>query len=88
MLKSYRALLEEIGGKVHFNDGEMTVDPSTMISMPFPNGKVKKLRASYYLMGAMLGRFKKAVIGFRVDVILDHGRLISILKDLKHLVHK
>jgi UDP-N-acetylglucosamine 1-carboxyvinyltransferase len=41
----------------------MTVDPSSMISMPLPNGKVKKLRASYYLMGAMLGRFKKAVIG-------------------------
>jgi UDP-N-acetylglucosamine 1-carboxyvinyltransferase len=31
--------------------------------MPLPNGKVKMLRASYYLMGAMLGRFKKAVIG-------------------------
>ena len=42
---------------------EMTVDPSGMISMPLPNGKVKKLRASYYLMGAMLGTFKKAVIG-------------------------
>ena len=60
MLKS---LLEEIGGHVSFIDGEMTVDPSQMISMPLPNGKVKKLRASYYLMGAMLGRFKKAVIG-------------------------
>ncbi|SFB03596.1 MULTISPECIES: UDP-N-acetylglucosamine 1-carboxyvinyltransferase [unclassified Bacillus (in: firmicutes)] len=56
-------LLEEIGGKVNFSDEEMTVDPSKMISMPMPSGKVKKLRASYYLMGAMLGRFKKAVIG-------------------------
>jgi UDP-N-acetylglucosamine 1-carboxyvinyltransferase len=56
-------LLEEIGGKVRLSDDDMTVDPSTMISMPLPNGKVKKLRASYYLMGAMLGRFKKAVIG-------------------------
>src|SRR3954464_6609746 len=56
-------LLEEIGGKVSMTDEEMTVDPSAMISMPLPNGKVKKLRASYYLMGAMLGRFKKAVIG-------------------------
>ena len=57
-------LLEEIGGKVELSDDfDMTVDPSTMISMPLPNGKVKKLRASYYLMGAMLGRFKKAVIG-------------------------
>jgi UDP-N-acetylglucosamine 1-carboxyvinyltransferase len=58
-----KGLLEEIGGKVQFTDEEMTVDPSSMISMPLPNGKVKKLRASYYLMGAMLGRFKKAVIG-------------------------
>ncbi|MDX8363671.1 UDP-N-acetylglucosamine 1-carboxyvinyltransferase [Cytobacillus sp. IB215665] len=56
-------LLEEIGGNVVLNDKEMTIDPTNMISMPLPNGKVKKLRASYYLMGAMLGRFKKAVIG-------------------------
>jgi UDP-N-acetylglucosamine 1-carboxyvinyltransferase len=56
-------LLEEIGGTVEFTENDMTVDPSSMISMPLPNGKVKKLRASYYLMGAMLGRFKKAVIG-------------------------
>ncbi|MFJ7639598.1 UDP-N-acetylglucosamine 1-carboxyvinyltransferase [Peribacillus sp. NPDC097225] len=58
-----KELMEEIGGTVVFDDGEMTVDPSKMISMPLPNGKVKKLRASYYLMGAMLGKFKKAVIG-------------------------
>ncbi|PLT31677.1 UDP-N-acetylglucosamine 1-carboxyvinyltransferase [Peribacillus deserti] len=58
-----KGLLEEIGGTVTFSDNEMCVDPSTMVSMPLPNGRVKKLRASYYLMGAMLGRFKKAVIG-------------------------
>ena len=56
-------LMEEIGGKVSLENKDITVDPSAMISMPLPNGKVKKLRASYYLMGAMLGRFKKAVIG-------------------------
>ncbi|KRG15854.1 UDP-N-acetylglucosamine 1-carboxyvinyltransferase [Lederbergia galactosidilytica] len=58
-----KALLEEIGGGVQFDQGIMTVDPTNMVSMPLPNGKVKKLRASYYMMGAMLGRFKKAVIG-------------------------
>lgn len=56
-------LLEDIGGKVDFHDGTMTIDPSEMIAMPLPNGDVKKLRASYYLMGAMLGKFKKAAIG-------------------------
>lgn len=58
-----KALLEEIGGDVTFEDGTMTIDPSQMIALPLPNGNVKKLRASYYMMGAMLGRFKKAVIG-------------------------
>lgn len=58
-----KSLLEEIGGDVTFENGDMRVDPTKMIDMPLPNGNVKKLRASYYLMGAMLGRFKKAVIG-------------------------
>lgn len=56
-------LLEEIGGKVSLDGTTMHIDPSNMTDMPLPNGKVKKLRASYYFMGAMLGRFKKAVIG-------------------------
>ncbi len=58
-----KALLEEIGGEVTFKDGQMVIDPTQMQAIPLPNGNVKKLRASYYLMGAMLGRFKKAVIG-------------------------
>jgi UDP-N-acetylglucosamine 1-carboxyvinyltransferase len=58
-----RFLLEEIGGKVSLQGDVMYVDPRNMIPMPLPNGRVKKLRASYYLMGAMLGRFKKAVVG-------------------------
>ncbi len=58
-----KALLEEIGGEVSFDNGQMTIDPTNMTAIPLPNGNVKKLRASYYLMGAMLGRFKKAVIG-------------------------
>lgn len=58
-----QALLEDIGGKVEFDAGKMTIDPSEMIAMPLPNGNVKKLRASYYMMGAMLGRFKHAAIG-------------------------
>lgn len=58
-----KGLLEEIGGEVTFKNGEMVIDPSKMKAIPLPNGDVKKLRASYYLMGAMLGRFKEAVIG-------------------------
>jgi len=56
-------LVEEIGGKVSWNGRNVNIDPSQMVSMPLPNGKVKKLRASYYFMGAMLGKFNNAVIG-------------------------
>lgn len=58
-----KELLEDVGGQVTFENEEMIIDPSEIMPMPLPNGNVKKLRASYYLMGAMLGRFKKAVIG-------------------------
>ncbi|MBP3952767.1 UDP-N-acetylglucosamine 1-carboxyvinyltransferase [Bacillus suaedae] len=56
-------LLREIGGEVELSTHEIKINPEKMIAMPLPNGRVKKLRASYYLMGAMLGKFKKAVIG-------------------------
>jgi len=56
-------LLEEIGGKVSWDGQTVHIDPENMVSMPLPNGKVKKLRASYYFMGAMLGKFNQAVIG-------------------------
>ena len=56
-------VVAEIGGKVTIDHDVLSVDPFGMVAMPLPNGKVKKLRASYYLMGAMLGRFKKAVVG-------------------------
>ncbi|WP_227394478.1 UDP-N-acetylglucosamine 1-carboxyvinyltransferase [Jeotgalibacillus aurantiacus] len=62
-VQTLKELLEEIGGDVSFDDGEMYVNPENMVAMPLPNGRVKKLRASYYLMGAMLGKFKKAAIG-------------------------
>lgn len=59
----YSEILEELGGKVSWNGDSMVIDPSGMRSKAMPNGKVKLLRASYYLMGAMLGRFGEATIG-------------------------
>src|SRR5699024_3882792 len=56
-------LLEEIGGDVTWDGHTAHIDPTRMISMPLPNGLVKQLRASYYFMGAMLGKFNRAVIG-------------------------
>jgi UDP-N-acetylglucosamine 1-carboxyvinyltransferase len=59
----YSDILQELGGTVTWNGDTIVIDPSAMTSIPMPNGKVKLLRASYYLMGAMLGRFGEATIG-------------------------
>jgi UDP-N-acetylglucosamine 1-carboxyvinyltransferase len=59
----YSELMQELGAKIDFHEGTMTIDPSALTWKPLTNGNVKKLRASYYLMGAMLGRFGEAIIG-------------------------
>ncbi|MBR2563905.1 MAG: UDP-N-acetylglucosamine 1-carboxyvinyltransferase [Paenibacillus sp.] len=59
----YAEILEELGARVTWEGNQMKIDPSDIKSIPMPNGPVKKLRASYYMMGALLGRFKEATIG-------------------------
>lgn len=41
----------------------LTLDPTEIQFKPLPNGKIKSLRASYYFMGALLGRFGHAIVG-------------------------
>lgn len=60
---TYTEIISELGGEVSWEGPSLRIDPSSMISMPMHNGPVKKLRASYYLMGALLGRFGEATIG-------------------------
>ncbi len=59
----YAGILEELGATVSWSGSQMRINPSRIVSIPMPNGPVKKLRASYYMMGALLGRFKEATIG-------------------------
>jgi UDP-N-acetylglucosamine 1-carboxyvinyltransferase len=59
----FSELLAELGAKVEFHEGTMMIDPSGLQNKPLLNGNVKKLRASYYLMGALLGRFGDTTIG-------------------------
>ncbi|MCE5172218.1 UDP-N-acetylglucosamine 1-carboxyvinyltransferase [Paenibacillus profundus] len=60
---TYGEIITELGGQVSREGTSLHINPSHLISMPMHNGPVKKLRASYYLMGALLGRFGEATIG-------------------------
>ncbi|WP_125706622.1 UDP-N-acetylglucosamine 1-carboxyvinyltransferase [Lacticaseibacillus daqingensis] len=57
------AILEEMNVHSSFADCVMTIDPTEIKDVPLPNGKIKSLRASYYFMGALLGRFGQAIVG-------------------------
>ncbi|SFS35049.1 UDP-N-acetylglucosamine 1-carboxyvinyltransferase [Marininema halotolerans] len=59
----YEEILRDFGATVTRDSDCLTIDTSCVINTPMPNGKVKKLRASYYLMGALLGRFGEATVG-------------------------
>lgn len=59
----YLHLLEALNVKADWDGSRLTINPLHLNPKPLPNGEIKKLRASYYLMGALLGRFKEASIG-------------------------
>lgn len=60
---SLKEILELMGVRVEFSDNRMVIDPTGMVSIPMPSGKINSLRASYYFMGALLGKFGEAVVG-------------------------
>lgn len=57
-------LLAEMDVKCEFKETTLRIDPEDIKMSPLPAGKIKSLRASYYFMGALLGRFGKAIVGF------------------------
>ncbi len=62
------SILTELGAKVDYLDKyTIKIDSSNVNKYTAPYEKVRKMRASYYLLGALLGRVKKA------DVALPGG---------------
>ena len=57
-------ILMYLGAKVKRNESIMSIDSSTIENKEILESNSKKLRASYYFMGALLGKYKKAVMYF------------------------
>ena len=57
-------LLSEMDVVSELQGTTLIINPEKIERRPLPAGKIKSLRASYYFMGALLGRFGKAVVGF------------------------
>ncbi len=57
-------ILEALGAKVTWNgNNEVTIDSRNISNFNTPIDLTSKFRASYYLIGALLGRCKAAVVG-------------------------
>ena len=57
-------ILEQLGAKITWNTpNEMTIDTRNVLDTNAPVDMTSKFRASYYLVGALLGRFHSAVVG-------------------------
>ncbi|KRK79642.1 UDP-N-acetylglucosamine 1-carboxyvinyltransferase [Companilactobacillus nodensis DSM 19682 = JCM 14932 = NBRC 107160] len=63
-VKNLRSILKDMNVTSEMKDDVLKIDPTKIQFAELPSGKVSSLRASYYFMGAMLGRFGKAIVGF------------------------
>ncbi|WP_353989434.1 UDP-N-acetylglucosamine 1-carboxyvinyltransferase [Pediococcus argentinicus] len=57
-------ILESMNVHSTFEDGVMEIDPTQIVESPLPSKAIKSLRASYYFMGSLLGKFKRATVTF------------------------
>ena len=77
-------ILEEIGVKVtKLDKNTVEIDATCVTPGIAPYELVSKMRASYYLIGAELGRFGRAFVGLPGGCDFGVRPLISISRDLK-----
>lgn len=57
-------ILESMNVKSSFKHGVLNIDPTQIMEAELPSKAIKSLRASYYFMGALLGRFHRATVTF------------------------
>lgn len=55
-------IADSLGCKVVINNNSVTMDSTSINSVHASTEDVRRMRASYYLIGALLGRFKKAMV--------------------------
>lgn len=57
-------ILEYLKADVKRASESIVIDPKTSINRPIPTNMAQKLRASYYFMGALLGKYKHVEMSF------------------------
>lgn len=63
-IEALNEILSYLGAKVSREENLMTIDSSSIINKEIPESISKKLRASYYFMSALLGKYKHVEMYF------------------------
>ena len=78
-------ILEYLGAKVERNGSTMIIDPRGIVNKEIPESISKKLRASYYFMSALLGKFNKVEMYFPGGCSIGARPIDQTLKGYKSL---
>ena len=63
-IDALKEILDHLGAKITQQGSTITINPSVINNKEIPEEISKKLRASYYFMGAILGKYKRAEMYF------------------------
>ena len=78
-------ILSDFNVHTTFEEGVLTIDPTNMLSIPMPSGKIQSMRASYYFMGATLAKFGEGVVGLPGGCFLGPRPIDQHIKGFKAL---
>jgi len=85
-VRKVEKILTTMGAEVEMTpDGSMRVDPATIHTYSVTDEMVSCLRASYYLLGALLGRYKQAEIALPGGCALGQRPIDQHIKGMRAL---
>lgn len=83
---SLKDILEDLGAKVEFTRGDcMHIDPSKLTTSKALGEKVSTMRASYYLLGALLGRYGEAEVALPGGCVIGSRPIDQHIKGMRAL---
>lgn len=74
-----------LGAEIYFSDGILKINAKNIKNIEIPESISKKLRASYYFMSALLGRFKSVTMYFPGGCSIGARPIDQTLKGYKAL---
>ena len=84
-IEALNEILEFLGAKISIEDGLMTIDSKTIENKEIPKEVSSKLRASYYFMSALLGKYKHVEMYFPGGCKIGARPIDQTLKGFKAL---